>query len=79
MIQAKEELLHGLRNALSRLAPEAGSHAVFESPKHSEHGDLAVTAAMGLAKTLRRAPRDIARALVEALQSEPAVQRWVEA
>ena len=79
MIQAKEELLHGLRNALSRLAPDASGHAVFESPKHSEHGDLAVTAAMGLAKTLRRAPRDIARSLVEALQSEPAVQRWVEA
>ena len=79
MIQAKEELLHGLRNALSRLTPDASSHAVFELPKHSEHGDLAVTAAMPLAKTLRRAPRDIARSLVEALQSEPAVQRWVEA
>jgi arginyl-tRNA synthetase len=79
MIQAKEELLHALRSALSRLAPEASSQAAFESPKHSEHGDLAVTAAMGLAKTLRRAPRDIAKALLEALQSEAAVQRWVEA
>ncbi|HSW21459.1 MAG TPA: arginine--tRNA ligase, partial [Burkholderiaceae bacterium] len=60
MIQAKEELLLALRNALSRLAPEAAAQAAFESPKHSEHGDLAVTAAMGLAKALRRAPRDIA-------------------
>ena len=79
MIQAKEELLHALRNALSRLAPGVGIEVAFESPRHGEHGDLAVTAAMGLAKTLRRAPRDIAKALLEALQTEAAVQRWVEA
>src|SRR5512134_2674837 len=68
MIQAKEELLHALRSALSRLAPEAGAQAAFESPKHSEHGDLAVTAAMGLAK-----------ALIDSLHGEAAVRRWVEA
>jgi arginyl-tRNA synthetase len=79
MIQAKEDLLQALRNALSRLAPEASAQATFESPKHSEHGDLAITAAMGLAKTLRRAPREIAGALVDALLAEAAVQRWVEA
>jgi len=79
MIQAKEELLHALRSALLQLAPEAAPHAQFESPRHSEHGDFAISAAMGLAKTLRRSPRDIANALVEALQSKPAVQRWVEA
>src|SRR5512139_2979298 len=79
MIQAKEELLHALRSALSRLAPEAGAQAAFESPKHSEHGDLAVTAAMGLARSLRRPPRDIARALVDSLHGEAAVRRWVEA
>ncbi|HSB21492.1 MAG TPA: arginine--tRNA ligase [Burkholderiaceae bacterium] len=79
MIQAKEELLHALRSALSRLAPDAASQAVFESPKHSEHGDLAVTAAMGLAKSLRRPPRDVARSLVDSLREEAAVQRWVDA
>src|SRR5262245_60415796 len=79
MIQAKEELLHALRSALSRLAPEATPPAAFESPKHSEHGDLAITAAMGLAKSLRRSPRDIASALIESLRAETAVQRWVDA
>jgi arginyl-tRNA synthetase len=79
MIQAKEELLHALRSALSRLAPDAASQAVFESPKHSEHGDLAVTAAMGLAKSLRRPPRDIAKSLIDTLREEAAVQRWVDA
>ena len=79
MIQAKEELLHALRSALARLAPEAGAQAAFESPKHSDHGDLAVTAAMGLAKSLRRPPREIGNALAESLRGEAAVQRWVEA
>jgi arginyl-tRNA synthetase len=79
MIQAKEELLHALRSAVSQLAPQAAAQAAFESPKHPEHGDLAVTLAMGLARTLKRAPREIAAALVEALQREAAVQCWVEA
>jgi arginyl-tRNA synthetase len=79
MIQAKEELLQALHSALTQLAPGASLQATFESPKHAEHGDFAVTAAMGLAKALKRAPRDIAAGLVATLQREPAVQRWVEA
>ena len=79
MIQAKEELLQALHSALTQLAPEAAGQAAFESPKHAEHGDLAVTAAMGLAKALRKPPRDIAASLVSALKREQAVQRWVEA
>ena len=79
MIQAKEELLQALHSALTQLAPGATPQAAFESPKHAEHGDLAITAAMGLAKALKRAPRDIATALVSTLRQQPAVQRWVEA
>jgi arginyl-tRNA synthetase len=79
MIQATDELLAALHGVLTRLAPGAALQAAFESPKHAEHGDLAITAAMGLARALKRPPRDIAAALVEALQREPAVQRWVEA
>src|SRR5262245_25293263 len=79
MIQAKEELLQALHSALTQLAPGAAETAAFESPKHAEHGDLAVTAAMGLAKALRKPPRDIAASLVAALQREQAVQQWVEA
>jgi len=79
MIQAKEELLQALHSALTQLAPGAALQAAFESPKQPEHGDLAITAAMGLAKALKRSPRDIAAGLVSALQREAAVQRWVEA
>ena len=37
--------------------------------------DLAVTAAMQMAKALKKNPRDVAAALVQALQAQPAVQR----
>jgi arginyl-tRNA synthetase len=79
MIQAKRELLHALQTALAQLAPDAAPSAAFESPKHDGHGDLAITAAMSLARPLRRPPREIAARLVEALGKQPAVQRWVEA
>ncbi len=79
MIQAKQELLAALGAAVERLAPGQAYTPAFETPKQPAHGDLAVTAAMQLARTLRRNPRELAAALVEALQTQPAVQRWVQA
>ncbi len=79
MIQAKQELLQALTRALAQLAPEAPPAAVFESPRQATHGDLAITAAMPLARSLKKNPREIAKALVDALQADPAVQRWVAA
>ncbi len=88
MIQAKEELLAALSSTLAELAPlaadpaafdkAAGVAAAFESPKQAAHGDLAITAAMPLAKVLKRNPRELAAALVEALQRQAAFQRWVQ-
>jgi arginyl-tRNA synthetase len=79
MIQAKHELLQALARALTQLAPEATPAAVFESPKQAAHGDFAITAAMALARSLKQKPRDIAQALVDLLQADSAVQRWVAA
>ncbi|MBK8525747.1 MAG: arginine--tRNA ligase [Rubrivivax sp.] len=79
MIQAKQQLLQALSQVLAELAPDAPPSAVFESPKQAAHGDLAVTAAMVLARAQKKNPRDIAQALVERLQAQPAVQRWVAA
>jgi len=53
--------------------------ATFESPKQAAHGDLAITAAMPMARALKKNPREVAAALVQALQAQPAVQRWVQA
>ena len=53
--------------------------AAFESPRQAAHGDLAITCAMPLAKSLCKNPREVAQALVESLGRQPAVQRWVKA
>ena len=85
MIQAKHELQQALQGALTEMAASAGFAGVvtpiaaFESPKQAAHGDLAITAAMPLAKTLKKNPREIGEALVRALQATPAFQRWVQA
>ena len=89
MIQAKEDLLAALASAVRSVLHGSGSgsgsadspdHApAFESPKQASHGDFAITAAMQLARPLKRNPRELAAALIEALQAQPAVQRWVAA
>ncbi len=79
MIQAKQELLAALTTAIRELSPQAGPEAMFESPKQAAHGDLACTAALQLAKPLKKSPRDVAQALIAVLQQQPAVQRWVAA
>ncbi len=79
MIRAQQELLQALGDALAEIAPGLAPTPTFESPKQASHGDLAVTAAMQLAKPLKRNPRELAAALVESLQRQAAVQRWVQA
>ena len=83
MIQAKQELRAALQSALADVAAGMGDApppvATFESPKQAAHGDLAITAAMPMARALKKNPRDVAAALVQALQTQPAVQRWVQA
>ncbi|HET9644537.1 MAG TPA: arginine--tRNA ligase [Burkholderiaceae bacterium] len=81
MIQAKQDLLAALREAVAALGDDVappGFSPSFESPKQASHGDLAVTAAMQLAKPARRNPRELAVQLIEALKHQPAVQRWVK-
>ncbi|MBI3369101.1 MAG: arginine--tRNA ligase [Burkholderiales bacterium] len=79
MIQAKQELLQALSSAVAQFVPEAEFVPAFESPKQAAHGDLAITAAMQLARPLKRNPRELAQGLIAALQAQPAVQRWVAA
>ncbi len=78
MIQVKKELLAALGAALAEVAPGAAPAAAFELPKQAAHGDYACTAAMQLAKALKKNPREAAAALVEALNRQPAVQQWVD-
>jgi arginyl-tRNA synthetase len=78
MIQAKEQLLAALGDALAEIAPGAAVEPAFENPKQAAHGDLACTLAMQLARPLKQNPRALAQALIAALQTRPAVQQWVE-
>src|SRR5512141_10052 len=79
MLLVKQELLRGLATELDRLFPGAGDKAVFESPKVAAHGDFACTAAMQLAKPLKRNPRQVAESLRAALLEAAPYARWVEA
>ena len=58
----------------STLGVELASLA-FEYPKKVELGDLALTAAFDLARTLRRKPREIAQDLLPGVSSLPGVKR----
>jgi arginyl-tRNA synthetase len=79
MLQAKQDLLAALAAGLEQLSPGAGEKAAFELPKVAAHGDLACTAAMQLAKPLKRNPRQVAEALRETLLASAAFQQWVDA
>ena len=78
MIQAKQELLHALAAATAEVSAGSAVRAAFELPKQAAHGDFAITSAMQLAKPLKKNPREVAQALVEALGRQPAVIRWVD-
>jgi arginyl-tRNA synthetase len=78
MLHVKQELLAGLRQALDGLLPGSGQQAVFESPKVAAHGDLAITAAMQLAKALKKNPRELGEQLRAALLALPIYQTWVQ-
>ena len=79
MIQAKQDLLAALAAAIQEVSPGATLAAAFESPKQAAHGDFACTAAMQLAKPLKKNPRALAEELIAALQAKPAFQQWVSA
>ena len=78
MIEAKQDLLKALASAIQEVSPSSALQAAFESPKLAAHGDLACTSAMQLAKPLKKNPREVAQALIDALQRQSAVQALVE-
>ncbi|HTN27952.1 MAG TPA: arginine--tRNA ligase [Burkholderiales bacterium] len=71
-MDAKAQVVALLREALARVAPEAGaSELALERPRDPAHGDFACNVALQLGKRLRRNPRELATKLVEALQALP--------
>ncbi|MCK9517290.1 MAG: arginine--tRNA ligase [Ottowia sp.] len=79
MQTVKNELLQALQGELDRLWPGQALVATFESPRQAEHGDLACTACLQLARPLKANPRQLAQQLQAALQATAAFQQWVAA
>jgi arginyl-tRNA synthetase len=62
--------------AVRLIAPDAVVPAIgLERPRQADHGDYACNLALQLAKQLKRNPRELGLALVEALPPSPFVQR----
>jgi len=73
---AKTHVAALLREALARALPEAADADVaLERPRDPSNGDFASTAAMQLAKRLKRNPRQIAQAIVGAVAPDPYVAK----
>ena len=79
MLLVKQDLLRSLAAELEKLSPGAADKAVFESPKVAAHGDFACTAAMQLARPLKRNPRRVAEELRGMLLQAAPYAQWVEA
>ncbi|MFH2133645.1 MAG: arginine--tRNA ligase, partial [Pseudomonadota bacterium] len=62
--------------ALREVSPESADTSILiERPKQAAHGDYACNLAMQLAKPLRKSPRDIAKALIEALPQTDFIEK----
>ena len=76
MIEPRSHLADCLIAALARVAPgRAVPPLSLERPKHAEHGDYSCNVALQLAKTLKRNPRELATAVVAAVESSPWIER----
>ena len=72
-MSSSSDLRQRLADALSRAAAAAGidgaTEPVLERPKQAGHGDFACNLALVLAKPLKRNPRELAQAIVAALDA----------
>jgi len=61
-----------IRQALVRAWPDGpGSSVVLDRPKDAQYGDYSCNVALQLARALKRAPRDIATAIIAAIPPSP--------
>src|SRR5690349_18025380 len=78
--EIRSHLTDLLTKALAQVAPQIAadqraSLITLERPKQAQHGDFSCPAAMQLAKSLKRNPREVAQALIAALPPSDWVER----
>lgn len=69
--EQQTQLIELIGRAVQTVAPGAQPTVQLERPKVAAHGDAATNVAMQLAKPLKRNPRELAQALVDALLQMP--------
>ena len=69
--EQQTQLIELIGRAVQAVAPGAQPTVQLERPKVAAHGDAATNVAMQLAKPLKRNPRELAQALVDALLQMP--------
>jgi arginyl-tRNA synthetase len=77
LAQQKLQVVALLRQALAGLGA-ADASVVLERPKAEAHGDIATNVALQIAKGLKKNPRDVATAIVDALKVNPAAAALIE-
>jgi arginyl-tRNA synthetase len=77
LAQHRLQVVALLRQALAGLGA-AEANVVLERPKAEAHGDVATNVALQIAKGLKRNPREIATAIVDALRINPAAAGLIE-
>ena len=75
MTDLKSQLAEWLSAGLARVAPGCAPQIALERPKQPQYGDYSSNVALQLAKTLKRNPRELAAALIAALEPSPRVAR----
>ncbi len=77
--EQQQQLLSLIGAAVASVAPDAQPTLTLERPKVAAHGDVASNVAMQIAKPLKRNPRDLAQAIVDALLAQPGASDLVAA
>ena len=75
LLNFKGHMAELFAHALREIAPDAQASIVIERPKLAAHGDYSCNLAMQLSKQLRKAPREIAQALIGALPKSEVVDK----
>jgi arginyl-tRNA synthetase len=74
-VSLKDQVAALLAQAVASVAPGCAINLELERPKNAAHGDLSSNAAMQLAKPLRRNPRELAQAILDALPASKLIAK----
>lgn len=71
----KDHLARLLGEAIQHVAPDSRANIELERPKNPLHGDFSCNAAMQLARALKRNPRELAQAIINALPTSALIAK----